>query len=52
MDGIFLYTWRIFGLHDKTILQRFCATHKSSAHHSQAHHSHLDVHMIVALTHP
>jgi len=52
MDGIFLYTWRIFGLRDKTILQKICATHKSLAHHSQVHHSRSDVHMIVALAHP
>jgi hypothetical protein len=28
VDGIFLSTWRIFGLHGKNILERFFVAHK------------------------
>jgi hypothetical protein len=46
MNGIFLYTWRIFGLHGKNIPQRLCVVHKSSTHHSCPH-----IHMVVTLFH-
>jgi hypothetical protein len=44
VDGIFLFMWKIFGLHGKNKLKKLCATHKSSTHCSRAH-----VHMIVVL---
>ncbi len=44
MDGIFLSTWRIFGLHGKNIFQRFYVVNKYSIHHSRS-----CVHMVVAL---
>jgi hypothetical protein len=54
VDGIFFFTWKIFGLHGKNILKRLCVVHKSSIHvlvihHSQAHHSCSHSHTIIAL---
>jgi hypothetical protein len=46
MNGIFLSMWRIFGLHGKNILQRFCVAHKSLPHHSRSHS-----HMVATLFH-
>jgi hypothetical protein len=52
--NIFIYMEKIFNLHGKDILQKLCATHKSSAymliiHCSQAHYSHSHAHAITTL---
>jgi hypothetical protein len=49
MDVIFLFMWKIFGLCDENILQRFFVAQKSLVQCSQAHYSHSDNHMIVVL---
>ncbi len=34
MDGIFLFTWKIFGIRGKNIFQKIYVAHKNSAHYS------------------
>jgi hypothetical protein len=48
VDGIFLFTWKIFGLHGKNNFQRF-HVHESLVHHSQVHYSNSCVHMVAVL---
>jgi len=52
--NIFIYMENIFNLRGKNILQKLCATHKSSnhmfiIHRSQAHSSHSRAHAITTL---
>jgi hypothetical protein len=52
--NIFIYMEKIFNLRGQNILQKLCATHKSSTHmliihHSQAHCSHSHAHAIMTL---
>jgi hypothetical protein len=49
VNKIFLSMWKIFGLHDKNILNFFFVVHKSFAHVLVPHCSRSHVHTVVVL---